>query len=210
MEQRFHGNLTLNISVPLSLATFGEAAYPSRQDGASQLIGELTSHISANLTSPGYVSLLKGDINNSLATNDRAVVATAIERLAAEFAHRLVGEFPSLLARQVAIANGTRPRSEPKMPETAQEIEVYLDNFIDENLAKFYKPGGEFVKDLAKRAASKAQAVSDQVWLLPEHPSGLAKLALYDFVILCGKPPSRSLFWNSSISPLGQWLKLSD
>src|SRR5262245_33729495 len=107
-EQRIYGNLTLNLSLPLSLATWSESAHP-KHDDASQLVSELASHLSANITGPGSVNtLLKCHINSSLATNDRAVIATAIQILAAEYAHKLVEEFPSVLARQVAISIGSR------------------------------------------------------------------------------------------------------
>jgi hypothetical protein len=202
MEQRqAYGNLTLNLSLPLlpqALGRFGESAHPrqdnARQDDASQLISELASHISAGITCPGPVNiLLKSYVNSSLANNDGAIVATAIETLAAEFAHRLVEEFPSLLAREIAVANDIRQRSQPDTrqlrPQTEQECAVFLDNFIEGNLAEFYQPRGEFVKDLAKRAASQAREASNELCMFPQYTSGLAKLALYDFIFLCGKPP---------------------
>jgi len=46
------------------------------------------------------------------------------------------------------------------------------------------------VQDLAKKAASKAQAVSTAFSLAPKYTAGLAKLALYDFVILCDNSTS--------------------
>lgn len=49
------------------------------------------------------------------------------------------------------------------------------------------------MKDLAEKAAGQARAITEEYHLYPQETAGLAKLALYDFVILCGKPPLRSL-----------------
>ncbi len=49
------------------------------------------------------------------------------------------------------------------------------------------------MNNLAKKAADQARAVTEEYRLGPKETAGLAKLALYDFVILCGKPPLRSL-----------------
>jgi hypothetical protein len=68
-----------------------------------------------------------------------------------------------------------------------------LNRFIENNLTKFYKQDDYLVKDLAERAADQARVVTREYRLQPEETAGLAKLALYDFVILCGKPPLRSL-----------------
>jgi hypothetical protein len=68
-----------------------------------------------------------------------------------------------------------------------------LNRFIKDNLAKFYESDDHVVKDLAEKAADQARAVTEEYHLQPEETAGLAKLALYDFVILCGKPPLRSL-----------------
>ena len=68
-----------------------------------------------------------------------------------------------------------------------------MNKFIKDNLTKFYEPDDHLVKDLAKKAAGQARTVTEEYHLRPEETAGLAKLALYDFVILCGKPPLRSL-----------------
>jgi hypothetical protein len=214
-QHQTYGNLTLNLSLPLVPTllphAFGQSTHP-KLDDASQLINELASHITTNLTCPGPVNtMLKCHINNGLATNNRQIIANAIETSAAEFANRIVKEFPSLQAQHITFANGAKPKTDPKPPEpqpqpqpqpqlqpqTAQEYSVYLDEFIEKNLAGFYQPGEKFVQDLAKKAASQAQAVATAFTLAPKYTAGLSKLALYDFVILCGKlAPPCSLFWS--------------
>jgi len=46
------------------------------------------------------------------------------------------------------------------------------------------------VKDLAKRPANQAQAASNELCLLPEHASALARLSFYVFGILCDNSTS--------------------
>jgi hypothetical protein len=68
-----------------------------------------------------------------------------------------------------------------------------LSRFVKNNLTQFYEPDDHLVKDLAERAADQARAITKEYCLQPEETAGLAKFALYDFVVLCGKPPLRSL-----------------
>ena len=49
------------------------------------------------------------------------------------------------------------------------------------------------MRELAQKAADQTRAITKEYHLRPEETAGLSKLALYDFVILCGKPPLRSL-----------------
>jgi hypothetical protein len=68
-----------------------------------------------------------------------------------------------------------------------------LNRFIKDNLTKFYESDNQVVKGLAEKAANQARTITEEYQLHPRETAGLAKLALYDFVILCGKPPLRSL-----------------
>jgi hypothetical protein len=76
----------------------------------------------------------------------------------------------------------------PLPPQTTEEYQNYLGNFIDDNLSQFFDPSSKFVKELAKTAAETAKKVATELGLSAHTASGLARLALYDFVILCGEP----------------------
>jgi hypothetical protein len=220
-QQRAYGNLTLNLSIPLFASNFYEPTHQSQdipsqnipsQDASSQLVNELASHLAANLTSPGLLNnVLKNHINKSLANRDCTTVAEAVRAVADELAIRLADQLPHMLVQQLGVANSPKPKPEPSVPEqpqTAEEYSAYLDDFIEENLANFYPPKDERVRKLAKRAADQAQAVTDKFHLSPELTTGLAKLALYDFVILCGKVPLYSLS-ESVFFAFRCWLSLS-
>ena len=205
-QQRAYGNLTLNISIPLFASNFCEPTHQSQdipsqnipsQDASSQLIDELASHLTTNLTSPGLLNnALKSYINKSLVNRECTTVAEAVHAIADELAIRLADQLPHMLEQQLGVTNSTKLTPEPSVPEqpqTAEEYYAYLGDFIEENLANFYPPKDERVKELANRAANQAQVVTDKFHLSPELTTGLAKLALYDFVILCGKAPLYSL-----------------
>lgn len=81
-------------------------------------------------------------------------------------------------------------------PVTAKEHHVYISNFITENnLTGLYDLNSPRVLNLARLAANRAEEITTKYGLSPEETPKLTKLALYDFVILCGRvlPPS-SLF----------------
>lgn len=76
------------------------------------------------------------------------------------------------------------------MPQTAEEYEFNLQEFIQTNLKGpegFLDPSNPFVKELSKNAAEKAGEVVSEYGLLLDETPKLVQLALYDFVILCGK-----------------------
>jgi hypothetical protein len=72
----------------------------------------------------------------------------------------------------------------PDQPlRTAQEYTWFLSKFTQEHLRRFYDPNDEAVQNVAMRAArDKTRKLNVPQNLMP----GLAKLALYDFIILCG------------------------
>lgn len=53
----------------------------------------------------------------------------------------------------------------------------------------FFGPHDPFVQTLAEKAVVEVKRVSTEFGLPCERASGIVKLALYDFVILCGRPP---------------------
>jgi hypothetical protein len=66
---------------------------------------------------------------------------------------------------------------------TADEYTGFLSKFTQEHLRRFYKPNDETVQKVARQAALEvARRINVPQNLMP----GVAKLALYDFIILCG------------------------
>ena len=63
-----------------------------------------------------------------------------------------------------------------------------VSEFIDENLPEFCNQDNSLRRDLSQRAAVRAEEVTAEFGLRPELTKKVAKLALYDFVILCGRP----------------------
>jgi hypothetical protein len=114
MEQtRISGNLTLNLSLPLLFTNLEQPVY-TRQDPANQLTDHLASQLATNLTCRGPLNtLLTGHLNSNLATEDQPVITQALQMVAAKFAGELVDRFPDMLAKQIAITNGTTQRSAP-------------------------------------------------------------------------------------------------
>jgi nucleoside phosphorylase len=72
--------------------------------------------------------------------------------------------------------------------------------FINNNLSNFYDRDPAFLEDLAQTATARAQRATEEFGLGPEFTPKLAKLGLYDFVILCGRPSTS----HASIGTLSQ------
>jgi hypothetical protein len=70
---------------------------------------------------------------------------------------------------------------------TAREYHSHaVLEFIDENLPEFYNRD-DSLRDLSQKAAVRAEEVTAEFGLRPELTKKVARLALYDFVILCGR-----------------------
>jgi hypothetical protein len=70
-----------------------------------------------------------------------------------------------------------------RSPHTVDEYTGFLDQFAREYLHKFYGPNDETIRSVARQATQEGtQKIKVPQNLMP----GLAKLALYDFIILCG------------------------
>ena len=72
--------------------------------------------------------------------------------------------------------------------------------FINDNLSNFYDRDSAFLEDLAQTVTARAQQATEEFGLGPDFTPKLAKLGLYDFVILCGRPSTS----HSSIETLSQ------
>jgi hypothetical protein len=92
--------------------------------------------------------------------------------------------------------------SDSEPPVTTEEYHVYISEFITKNnLTAFHDPNDPRVHELALNAANKAEKITTEFGLSPELTPKLTKLALYDFVILCGRGPPFPFLCNHCIPP---------
>jgi hypothetical protein len=71
--------------------------------------------------------------------------------------------------------------------------------YIDENLPEFYRQDNSLRKDLSQKAAVRAEEVTAEFGLRSELTKKVARMALYDFVILCGRL-LRLHLWKHKVS----------
>ena len=62
----------------------------------------------------------------------------------------------------------------------------YAQDFVKKNIENFSQVTDKSVKSIAEKAATQADIIAAELGLRTEIIPGLAKLAFYDFVILCG------------------------
>lgn len=113
------------------------------------------------------------------------MASEAIQAVAAAFARRIDDKFEAQLASELTAARMASWRAElsSKPLYTQQDYAVFLGPFVTQFLPSFYHADDQAVQEIASRAAETISQTSDVPHdLVP----GLAKLALYDFVILCG------------------------
>jgi hypothetical protein len=76
----------------------------------------------------------------------------------------------------------------PSTPVTVQEFKEHTTGFIsDKGLGSFYSPEDPHLLHLVRQAAEKQEEIMDKYKLAPKEASNIIKLALYNFVVLCGK-----------------------
>lgn len=73
------------------------------------------------------------------------------------------------------------------LPKTPHEFLVLYRDFIRNNLAGIISPTDRHLKKWSDEVANKAAATAKAWDLEDQYIPGLAKLWLYDLVILCGK-----------------------
>jgi hypothetical protein len=83
----------------------------------------------------------------------------------------------------------------PPAPPPTAEYCAYAEDFISKNLSALYDPNSPQVQQMMETAAFKAEEIMKKYELSPDLTRGLTKLALYDFVILCGQSPLQRDFF---------------
>jgi len=151
----------------------------------SQLFEEFKNHVSAELSDGRCRGELEKCIRQSCSTTDQSVVREALQAVASAFATCACDHFEEKITQKVEAAQNTPWRAQlPDQPlQEEDDYAKFLSEFAQQNLRRFYKPNDEKVENIAKQAAQK---VSREVKVPHELMPGLAKLALYDFIIFCG------------------------
>lgn len=152
---------------------------------AQQLFDEFKDHIVAEISDGECRDTLKECIRQLRGSTEPSVFREALQTVASRIAGCIRDHFQEKLSQEITESRKSRWRAQlPVRPlQNADDYSKYLSEFVQQNLTRFYKPHGKNVKDIATQAA---EMVSSEVNVSHELIPGLAKLALFDFVIFCG------------------------
>jgi hypothetical protein len=158
---------------------------PTEERTASQLFEEFKNHVAAELSDGACRNKLTDCIRKSCSVSNQSVVREAVQVVANTFANCICDHFEEKIRQKVTAAQNAPWKAQlPNQPlQEADDYAEFLSEFVQQNLRRFYEPHGKDVKNIAKQAAQK---VVHEVNVPPEFMPGLAKLALYDFIIFCG------------------------
>lgn len=158
---------------------------PAKERTPSQLIEEFRSHLVAELSDGACRDNLEACVAQSCSNTTQSVVREAIQAIASKFASCICDHFAEKWTQEVDAAKNRREKLLPSKPETVDEYEEFLSEFARQNLSKFRHSWRKTIGDIAERAVQyvSSEEVGPE---LAELGPGLAKLALYDFIILCG------------------------
>lgn len=203
------GHSTERVNIPLSYVNFASSAtsgtttytaenvlLPSapvrherrqRPHGrkVEQLSKELNEHLIASLTDGVMKTQIMRCIEAQLARHQKEDVSDAIEYAAKKFSlevhnrleHHLVFGIEEVMSRSWRETLTTEPLYTP------EDYSGFLHTFTDVHLSVFFGRNSRKIQAVAEKAASVVQR---DPGMTPELLSGVAKLALYDFVFLCG------------------------
>ncbi len=150
----------------------------------SQLFEEFKDHIAAELSDGACRDKIKECIRQSCNNTDQIVVREALQTVASTFANCVRDHFQEKITQGITAAQDAPWKAQ--LPDhtlqKADDYATYLSEFVQQNLSRFYTPNDKDVENIAKQAAK----VSSEVNVLQEFIPGLAKLALFDFIMFCG------------------------
>lgn len=128
-----------------------------------------------------------GEINKS-SDDEGEDIVEEIAGIVDKFLKELEIHLRSLTSSEAQGQPSSSPSSHStEVPETEEEYRTYVWDFIDDNLRYFYRPDDPRVKELIQNAAARAKELQEEYQLSQNTTPSLIKMALYDFVILCGK-----------------------
>ena len=153
-----------------------------------QFMKEFLEHLKNELSDGARRSHIKGWIRSHLSSASHAddtVINEALQAVAATSATLLQHSFSYELTKEidVAIKAPWRYQLARTTLKTEEEYQVFLNVFVTQNLYQFYNTEDQKVNEVACNAARR---VREKTKISHRLIPGLAKLALYDFVFLCG------------------------
>lgn len=169
------------LSEPVEVSTVPQ---PAGETTISQLFKEFNAHLVAELSDGACRGRLEECIRQVCSTN-QSVVREALQAVASTFASYICDHFAEEMTQKATAAQKAPWRAQlpSRSLQAADEYAGFLSEFVQQNLRRFYDPYDETVRDIARQAARNA---SRKVNVPHELMPGLAKLALYDFIIFCG------------------------
>jgi hypothetical protein len=160
----------------------------SKKDRASaveRLRVEFNQHLIAGISDGGVRSHITDWVTTRLGQYDEEAVSEAVQYTAKKFAMQLSFSFKQDLddGLQIAMGASWRQQLSAKPLKTKTDYVEFLHGFVAKHLYMFYSTDSKAVEKVATKAA---EAVVKELKIAPQLLSGVAQLALYDFVFLCG------------------------
>ncbi|KAF2184563.1 hypothetical protein K469DRAFT_666366 [Zopfia rhizophila CBS 207.26] len=166
---------------PIGVTT---ALQPAGERIVSQLFREFNAHLAAELSDGARRANLEECIRRSCSITNDSIVCDAVQGVANTFANHICDNFTKEMTEKTAAAQKVPWRAQlpSQSLQIADEYLKFLSRFVEQNLQRFYDPYDETVRNIAEQAARK---VSRKVNVPQQLMPGLAKLALYDFIMFC-------------------------
>jgi D-arabinose 1-dehydrogenase-like Zn-dependent alcohol dehydrogenase len=168
-------------------AALPEAITKDGEEKVKQFVKEFLAHVTAELSDGARRASIEKWIRHYVMSvvHDETAVSDALQAVAATFAMQIYGSFGEELQKEIAIALAVpwRAQLRSSQPRTETEYEEFLAGFVTQHLRLFYDPNDEDVRKVASKAAKR---VKKETKISQKLIPGLAKLALYDFIFLCG------------------------
>jgi len=155
------------------------------EERVKQLAAEFSAHINAELKDGAKRDFIEKWIQYYVTTHDETAVREALQAVAATLAAHIHNHFGKELQKEIpiAIAAPWRAQLGSSKLETETEYQDFLEDFTAQHLPLFYDSNNKMVQKVASKAAKR---VREEMGISHKLIPGLAKLALYDFIFLCG------------------------
>ena len=183
---------TVNYSTAIDTSTLRTALPGSTtaedERKVDQFMKDYLEHLKNELSDGARKSHIKGWIRSHISSASHAddtVINEALQAVAATSAGLLQHSFSYELTKEIDVAIKALWRCQLARTtlKTEEEYQVFLTVFVTQNLYQFYNTEDNKVNEVACNAAKR---VREKTKISHKLIPGLAKLALYDFVFLCG------------------------
>lgn len=162
-----------------------------------EIAGYAIDELMQKLSAGGLRAELARSLNGGLVLQDFLELDPSIQTLAKKiavekFSKRLVVEFAQELQSQMRAAAEFEYDTGHTQEARRKQFQDHIDDFINQNLGPFPFDPVE-LQNLAEKAAKAAKQIQEEYNLEPEEVLHLAKIALYDIVILCDNSGSMKI-----------------